>query len=74
MSKLAKDFGVRALLATIGGVGFYALLLYILMKYDLDLPTVLAIVGLAQTPWMLALGFYFGSRSGQPPNNSGGGV
>lgn len=60
--KLLKDFGVRALLATIGGVGFYTVLGVILAKYQLELSTVIAIIGLAQSPWMLALGFYFGTR------------
>ena len=60
--KLYKDFGVRALLATIGGLGFYVLLGFILFKYELDIATVIAIIGLAQSPWMLALGFYFGTK------------
>lgn len=61
--KLAKDFGVRALLATIGGVGFYTLIGFILARYELDLATVIAIIGLAQAPWMMALGFYFGTKA-----------
>lgn len=60
--KLVQDFGVRALLATIGGIGFYAVLLFVVIKYDLDLPTLVALIGLGQAPWMLALGFYFGTR------------
>lgn len=63
--KLLKDFGVRALLATIGGIGFYVLLAFIVTRYTLDLPTIIALIGLAQSPWMLALGFYFGTRSGE---------
>ena len=61
--KLVKDFGVRALLATIGGLGFYTLLGFILARYELDLSTIIAIIGLAQSPWMLALGFYFGTKA-----------
>lgn len=61
--KLIKDFGVRALLATIGGLGFYTLLGFILVKYELDLPTIIAIISIAQAPWMLALGFYFGTKA-----------
>ena len=61
--KLIKDFGVRALLATIGGLGFYALLGVILVKYELDLVTVVAIIGIAQAPWMAAISFYFATRS-----------
>ena len=60
--KLVNDFGVRALLASIGGIGFYALLGFVLVRYQLDLPTVIAVIGMAQSPWMLALGFYFGTR------------
>ena len=60
--KLIKDFGVRALLATIGGLGFYALLGFVLARYELDLPTIIAIIGIAQSPWMMALGFYFGTK------------
>lgn len=60
--KLITDFGVRALLATIGGLGFYGLLGFILFKYELDLPTIIAIIGIAQAPWMMALGFYFGFK------------
>ena len=61
--KLIADFGVRALLATIGGLGFYGLLGFILAKYTLDLSAVIAIVGITQAPWMLALGFYFGTKA-----------
>ena len=60
--KLTQDFGVRALLATIGGLGFYVMLGFILVKFELDLSTVIALVGLAQSPWVMALGFYFGTR------------
>ena len=60
--KIIKDFGVRALLATIGGLGFYGLLGFILAKFELDLSTIIAIIGIAQSPWMLALGFYFGTK------------
>ena len=62
MSKLGNDWGVRATLATIGGVGFYVLLGFILFRYELDLANVIAIIGLAQSPWLLALGFYFGTK------------
>lgn len=63
MSKLKNDFGVRALLATIGGAGFYGVLIFILARYELDLATIIALIGLAQSPWMLALGFYFGLKT-----------
>lgn len=63
--KLKEDFGVRALLATLGGVGFYAIVIYVLIRVSLDIAQVIAIVSMAQAPWMLALGFYFGTKSGQ---------
>ena len=67
--KLWRDFGVRALLALIGGVGFYVIVIYVLMRIQLDVAQIIAIVGMAQAPWMLVIGFYFGTRSGQqnPP-------
>lgn len=61
--KLGKDFGVRALLATIGGVGFYTVLGVALIRFELDLPTIIALIGLAQAPWLAAIAFYFGTRS-----------
>jgi len=60
--KLFTDFGVRALLATIGGLGFYTIVVYVLMTVPLDVAQIIAIIGLAQAPWMLALGFYFGTQ------------
>jgi len=67
--KLWNDFGVRALLATIGGVGFYTIVIYVLMRVQLNVAQIIAIVSMAQAPWMMALGFYFGTRSSQqnPP-------
>ncbi|GAI81022.1 unnamed protein product [marine sediment metagenome] len=64
--KLVQDFGVRALLGTIAGIGFYAILILVLVRYELDIATVIALVGLAVSPWMAAIGFYFGQRSVQP--------
>lgn len=61
--KLSHDFGVRAMLSVLSGAGFYSLLITVLLKYQLDLPTILAIVSIAQAPWMLAIGFYFGTRA-----------
>jgi hypothetical protein len=65
--KLLQDFGVRALLATIGGLGFYVIVIYVLMAFSLDIAQIIAIVGFAQAPWMLALGFYFGTQINKPP-------
>jgi len=64
--KLWEDFGVRALLAVVAGLGFYAMIGYILVNYELDLSTIIAIVGLANSPWLLALGFYFGTQVNKP--------
>ena len=63
--KLIRDFGIRALFGTIAGLGFYGLLILIFLKIELDLPTTLALLGLASAPWTMALGFYFGTRAGQ---------
>lgn len=67
--KLLKDFGVRALLATIAAVGFYGLLTLVIIKYPLDTATLIALIGLAQAPLLAALAFYFGSKitNTQPP-------
>ena len=61
--KLLKDFGVRALLATIAAIGFYGLLALVLIKYPLDTTTLIALIGLAQAPLLAALAFYFGSKT-----------
>ena len=63
--KLIRDFGIRALFGTIAGLGFYGLLILIFLKIELDLPTTLALLGLASAPWTMALGFYFWTRAGQ---------
>jgi len=63
--KLVKDFGVRALLATIAGVGFYGILFYVIATMELDITTIIALVGLANSPWLMAVGFYFGIKIGQ---------
>jgi hypothetical protein len=75
--KLLKDFGVRALLATIAAVGFYGLLgcgLF-LFRASLDLVTLVAVLGLAQSPFMAAIAFYFATRAsgntGAPPASTG---
>ena len=61
--KLVKDFGVRALLATMGAIGFYALIIIVLFRFQLDVSHVITIITLAQAPWMMAIGFYFGTKS-----------
>ena len=65
--KLIKDFGVRALLATIGGVGFYVIAIWVLVNITLDVSQLIAIISMAQAPWMLALGFYFGTQVAKLP-------
>lgn len=64
--KLTKDFGVRALLAIIAAVGYYVPLIFTFIHFDLTTETMLALLGVANAPWLLAMGFYFGSRV---PNN-----
>lgn len=60
--KLIEDFGVRALLATISGTGFYVILLWILATVDMEIAQLVALISVAQAPWLLALGFYFGTQ------------
>lgn len=67
--KLSNDFGVRALLATIALVSYeviiMAILVMLFINKALDFQSSLALAGLTQAPAMLAVGFYFGQRSGQ---------
>lgn len=63
--KLIKDFGVRALIALVSGLGGYGALIYVLVSKDLDTATIVAIVGLALAPFSAAIGFYFGERKGR---------
>lgn len=60
--KLVKDFGVRALLATIATVGFVAGLILALMSCD-TIDQMVQILLMAQSPCMLALGFYFAKKA-----------
>ena len=61
--KLIKDFGVRAFLATIAAIGYYVPLVYIFIKFSLTVEIMLALISAASAPWLLAMGFYFGSRN-----------
>jgi hypothetical protein len=65
MNKLRKDYGVRALLATIviGGAVIGGLYLVFTGSPELGM-------GFLSSAAMGALGFYFGSR-GQPPQEGG---
>ena len=67
MSKVRQDWGVRATLALTALVFFEAIAILLLIKLDLTVEVALAILGVVQSPAMLALGFYFGQRTGQPP-------
>lgn len=66
MSKLGQDFGVRALLAILTVIPFELLLFAVVIKLNLTLEVAIALLGIGQAPAMLALGFYFGQRTGQP--------
>jgi hypothetical protein len=68
--KLIKDFGVRALLASLALVAFEAIVLIVIVflwrDKALTVEAATALVAAAQAPAMLAVGWYFGTRSGQP--------
>jgi hypothetical protein len=65
--KLAKDFGVRALLACIAGAGFYGLLGYILYRFNFTAETIIAIVAMVQAPWIAVFSWYFATRTVKKP-------
>ncbi len=69
--KLSKDFGVRALLALIAALGYYIPLIYVVTRFSLAAETMLAILGAASAPWLLAMGFYFGSHIAGKENPPG---
>jgi ABC-type bacteriocin/lantibiotic exporter with double-glycine peptidase domain len=74
VDKLKKDFGVRALLATIT-VSMYeliiaAMLILLYLNKLLTFEGALGIAGLSQAPAMLALGFYFASKLNQQNNET----
>ncbi len=60
--KLANDFGVRGLLATIAGAGFYAVLIYALVKVVFNAETIVALIAMAQAPWIAVFSWYFATR------------
>lgn len=69
--RIIKDFGVRALLAIIAAVGYYVPLVFVFIKFDITTETMLALLGAASSPWLLAMGFYFGTKtSSEPPGNN----
>lgn len=69
--KLSKDFGVRALLALVAAIGYYALLFIVIVRFNLSEETMIGLLGGASSPWLLAMGFYFGSHvaSRETPTN-----
>ena len=69
--KLKKDFGVRALLAVICCAGFYALIFNIINKYMFDVNIIMVIISMASNPALLAIGYYFGSRTNNNPPSEG---
>ena len=69
--KLSKDFGVRALIATLAGVGYYGSIGYVLVTSHLDFVSVIAILGMAQAPFLSAVAFYFATRNQTPPKGEG---
>ena len=66
--KLVKDFGVRALLATIALGSYELLLLLVAILVPFDFKDAILLLSAGQAPAMLALGFYFGQRSNGAPN------
>jgi hypothetical protein len=61
-SKFLADFGVRALLAAIAAAGYYIPLVYVFFKIQLPTETIIALLSAAGSPWLLAMGFYFGTK------------
>ena len=66
--KLSKDFGVRALLGTLAGVGLYGTIAFILIHYNLDTPALTALVAIVAAPFTTAISFYFATRTQTPQN------
>lgn len=74
--KLFEDFGVRAWLATLSGLCYYGLLFLIFtrMADKLTFETIVALVGGAAGPFLMAMTAYFAQSrppANQPPNNGG---
>ena len=57
--KLVQDFGVRALLATTGVIGFYTAVLYAIIAVNLTFEQIIAIIGISQPVSLLGLRWYF---------------
>ena len=71
--KLKNDFGIRAWLATLSGMAYYGLLFLVFIKMadKLTFETVVALLGSAGAPFLMAMTAYFAQRTNQPPNNGG---
>ena len=63
--KLWNDFGVRALLATIGTIGFYTAVLYSIIAVNLTFEQIIAILGISQPVALLGLRWYFEKKKGE---------
>ncbi len=72
LARLWGDLGVRAMLAILAAAGYYGPLIWVLVKYSLPVEVVVALIGAANAPWMVALGFYFGSRTQTPTDHGSG--
>lgn len=63
--KLFRDFGVRAMIALIAGLGGFGVVFYILSHFELEPSTLVAIIAVAVSPFGTALAFYFGEKKPQ---------
>ena len=66
--KLVKDFGIRALLATLAGMAYYGLLFLVFLKMSdkMTFEIIIALLGSAGAPFLMAMTAYFSQH------NSGG--
>lgn len=59
--KLVKDFGIRAWLATLAGLGYYGLLFFVFLKLSdtMTFEIVVTLLGSAGAPFLMAMTAYF---------------
>lgn len=69
--KLIKDFGIRAWLATLSGIAYYSLLFLVFLRLSdkMTFETVVALLGSAGAPFLMAMTAYFAQRTNPPPGN-----
>lgn len=62
--KLVKDFGIRAWLATLAGLGYYGLLFLVFNKLadKMTFEIVITLLGSAGAPFLMAMTGYFAQR------------